>query len=74
MAPRSRHVRSVRRVFHWWASLPRCGSVAGRIDEVLTTAEIIDRTVTEFDRVVAHPGQGSDRGQTADTAPSATAP
>jgi enoyl-[acyl-carrier protein] reductase II len=30
------------------ASLPQCGAVAGRIDEVLPAAEIIRRTVDEF--------------------------
>lgn len=34
------------------ASLPQCGAVAGRIDEILTAAEIIDRTVAEFRDVV----------------------
>jgi enoyl-[acyl-carrier protein] reductase II len=35
------------------ASLPQCGQVAGRIDEVLPAAEIIRRTVTEFEAVIA---------------------
>ena len=35
------------------ASLPQCGQVAGRIDEVLPAAEIIARTVPEFEAVIA---------------------
>src|SRR3954466_14622744 len=35
------------------ASLPQCGQVAGRIDEVLPAAEIIGRTVAEFEAVIA---------------------
>jgi enoyl-[acyl-carrier protein] reductase II len=34
------------------ASLPQCGAVAGRIDEVLPAGEIIARTVAEFDRAL----------------------
>jgi enoyl-[acyl-carrier protein] reductase II len=35
------------------ASLPQCGAVAGRIDEVLPAAEIIRRTVEEFETTIA---------------------
>src|SRR3954466_9820215 len=35
------------------ASLPQCGQVAGRIEEVLPAAEIIARTVAEFETVIA---------------------
>jgi enoyl-[acyl-carrier protein] reductase II len=35
------------------ASLPQCGQVAGRIDEVLPASEIIARTVAEFEAVTA---------------------
>jgi len=35
------------------ASLPQCGQVAGRIEEVLPAAEIIARTVSEFEAVIA---------------------
>jgi enoyl-[acyl-carrier protein] reductase II len=35
------------------ASLPQCGQVAGRIDEVLPAAEIVRRTVAEFEAVVS---------------------
>lgn len=34
------------------ASLPQCGSVAGRIDEILPAREIIARTVAEFGEVI----------------------
>ena len=34
-------------------TLPQCGQVAGRIDEVLPAAEIIRRTVAEFEAVIA---------------------
>jgi len=35
------------------ASLPQCGQVAGRIEEVLPAAEIIARTVAGFEAVLA---------------------
>jgi enoyl-[acyl-carrier protein] reductase II len=35
------------------ASLPQCGQVAGRIEEVLPAAEIIARTVAGFEAVIA---------------------
>jgi enoyl-[acyl-carrier protein] reductase II len=34
------------------ASLPQLGAVAGRIDEILPAAEIISRTVEEFEDVL----------------------
>ncbi|MET0460379.1 MAG: hypothetical protein ABW195_14100, partial [Ilumatobacteraceae bacterium] len=38
---------------HMEASLPQLGAVAGRIDDILPAAEIIRRTVEEFEAVLA---------------------